>query len=656
MSGKKRAMRVLGAAVLLAGFAGLAQEATDAAAVPVAGAEQELAPVVVTATRTETPVTRLGQSVELIGAEQIRASRLPYVTDVLQEVPGLDIKSSGTRDSSTTNLRIRGMEGYHSKILIDGVPYIDCAGTQAQGMLGNIALNQIDHIEVVKGATSLQGSMAMGGVVNIVTRRAEDDGLHGSVGVEGGSHGRINSNASLYGKNGVVDYLFGLGRERERGISNMDAKRGTVNADDDPYRAQNYNGRIGIQLDENWRAEVGGLFQDIDEEYDNSWTPARGDATWIRRTMGHARLAGSELFDGKLDTQLRYSWTRADRYSYSAPQDNTYRYTGDARELNWQGTLHINERNDLTAGVNYSTEHARNYEFYAFDMNTFQMAPVTGSGKTLDRHHRTTAYYLSYQTEPVDNLFINLNTQFLEHSAFGDEWTADGAVRYLIEPTGTTLKTSMGKGYRSPSVYELYGALPGMQLSNPDLEPETSRTWDLGIEQDLLDKAVTVGTTYFENRVDDFIDYIYDPNTWLGQYQQIDGTRRIRGFESFVAWRPLDVLSLRLTHTYQRVRTEKGGKALYTPKQKLSADATWRPLADGPIGVNLGGVYVGSRWASETMKLDDYVLMHATLSYDFSSALSAYVRVDNLLNENYTVTPDYKTYGRCYYVGVNYSF
>ena len=233
-----------------------------------------------------------------------------------------------------------------------------------------IALNQIDHIEVVKGATSLQGSMAMGGVVNIVTRRAEDDGLHGSVGVEGGSHGRINSNASLYGKQGIVDYLFGVGRERERGISNMDAKRGTVNADDDPYRAQNYNGRIGIQLDENWRAEVGGLFQDIDEEYDNSWTPARGDATWIRRTMGHGRLSGSELFDGLIDTQLRYSWTRADRYSYSAPQDNTYRYTGDARELNWQGTLHINERNDLTAGVNYSTEHARNYEFYAFDMNT----------------------------------------------------------------------------------------------------------------------------------------------------------------------------------------------------------------------------------------------------------------------------------------------
>ncbi|NMA47408.1 MAG: TonB-dependent receptor [Lentisphaerae bacterium] len=653
MSRKKCAMRGLGVAVLLAGFTGLAQEATDAAPAPapVAGGEQELVPMVVTATRTETPVTSLGQSVELISAEQIRATRLPYVTDVLQEVPGLDIKSSGTRDSSTTNLRIRGMNGYHSKVLIDGVPYIDCATPQVQSMLGNIALNQIDHIEVVKGATSLQGSMAMGGVVNIITRRPEDEGLHGSIGLEGGSHGRIHSNASIYGKSGIVDYLLGFGRERERGISSMDAKPGTINADDDPYRALNYNGRIGIQLDEHWRAEVGGLFQDIDEEYDNFWTPARGDMTWIRRTMGHARLEGSELFDGLIDTQLRYSWTRSDRYNSNAPQGNTYRFTGDTRELNWQGTLHINERNDLTAGVNYATEHARNYEFYDW----FGGA-VKGSGKTIDRHHRTTSYYLSYQTEPIDNLFVNLNTQYLEHSAFGGEWTGDGAARYLIEPTGTTLKASVGKGYRSPSVYELYAALPGMLLSNPDLEPETSRTWDLGFEQELLDKTLTIGSTYFENRIDDFINYIYDPNTWMGQYQQVDGRRRIRGFESFVAWRPLDVLSLRLTHTYQRARTEDGSKAVYTPKQKVGADVTWRPLADGPIGVNLGGVYIGSRWASNVEKLDDYVLMHATLSYDFSKALSAYLRVDNLLNENYTVTPGFKTYGRCYYVGLNYSF
>jgi len=371
------------------------------------------------------------------------------------------------------------------------------------------------------------------------------------------------------------------------------------------------------------------------------------DDTWVRRTMGSAKLEGKDLLDGKLDTRLVYALNRTDR-SYLNQGHTEYRYIGDTEFISWLNTCHLDERNDISAGLEFQDEQARNESFHK---------------TTLDKHHRTTAATLSYATEPVDNLFIALNGRFNDHSEFDTEWTGDTNAKYILVATGTTFKGALGKGYRSPTVYELYAPANGWGFTggNKDLKPETNISWELGLEQELLDKAITAGTAYFENSVD---NYIYATTQ---SYEQRDGVS-IRGVESFVTYKPTASVKLNLSHIYQRARdTETGNKHIaYIPRQKVACNANWYPLPHERLTVNLGGAWTGSRYNEKNAdnatrtKLDDYFLIHTAVSYKLTEKVEVYGRIDNLLNENYVLSDDfgtrYSTLGRTYTIGMVCTF
>lgn len=625
----------------------------------------ELQPIVVLAAKTGALQTSLGQTVDIVTREQLDAAGYQTVTDALRDVAGVDFRSYGPKDTGSAAISIRGMRPYHTRVLIDGVPIHDQSSTQMGPVLGGLPLNGIDRIEVVKGPSSLQGSSAMGGVINIVTRRPTEDGLHGTVRQELGSHGRSTTGLQLLGKHGPVDYRLDIGRTRERGISAIyrDAY-GKVNLDDDHYRAMVYDGRIGLQLDDHWRAELFGRFQNIDEEYDDGYaygdfvSPDTDDVL-VRRALGGALLKGDGLLDGLLDLSLQAAATRADRIYHTLAGRQASRYTGDHREAELKGTLHLTEWLDLTLGTQFEEDQMRRC--------------ATGKHRDMNRTHRTASFYLGLQAEPVENLVLNLNGRLVDHSEFGAELVGDASVRYLVAKTGTTLRASAGRGYRTPSLDELYNNYTTMGYlvrGNPDLDPETSISWEAGIEQDIIGKTLRAGIAYFENRIDDYISSVssYDPDTWttVATYEQINGVT-IRGLESFIAWEPIrDQLTVRLTHTYQRTRNEENGNRFlaYIPRQKLGADVTFRCLADNALSLNLGGVFVGSRWTTDSKadreKLDDYILLHAAAAYKLTKQLELTLRIDNLLNTRYADMSNwgttYGTYGRTYYAGIAYSF
>jgi vitamin B12 transporter len=514
-------------------------------------------------------------------------------------------------------------------------------------MLNDINLEDVERIEVVRGpGSTVYGSNALGGVVNIVTRK----GLGAAkpvttLGVEAGSHGRIRTAAAVRGQSGNVDYSFSALRESENGISAQDTP---LNGDNDAWRNQQLQGSLGLRLAKNVRLEYFGRYSVADEEYDMAdatWGPFKdtGDIANQRWTSG-LRLAATDLFDGLLDSSLaatvsdlRRGYRDDDGWSWNDG------FSGRTVDYGWQNTLHLHERVDLTLGVDQVQESAKVDDG---GNPAWGIAPST----PVDDRHRTTAVFGELQVEPVDNLFLNGGARWNNHSVFGHEWTWTAAAAYHFVDSGTRLKTSVGKAYRAPSLYELYEP----QYGSPSLGPETGTSWDAGFEQDLCGDRITCGSSYFRNRVTDYIGF--DMTTWT--YDQVSGVKT-NGVESFVRSRPLDDLTLQFTHTYQHTNTmeQEASPLAFAPRHKGSADITWRPFG-GPWTLNLNGTCVGhvNTLHGGGAHLDAYTLANAAVTYRVREGLEVYGRVQNLLNENYEVAPRYNEYDRVYYVGMKASF
>lgn len=607
---------------------------------------EELPEMVVTATRVESHSGAMAQEVKVITSQDIEATRLATVTDILGEDASLSLKNYGPHDSNAT-ISIRGMNSYHTKLLVDGLPFMDVSSTQQMPIFGNYFLHDVERIEVLKGAVSLQGSSAMGGVVNLITRRPTEDGIHARINLEGGSYGRFGTNGMVFGKYDFVDFKLGAGYNREHGISAVRSDaNGNINMDADSYRDQVYFGHIGLQIDKNWRLDFNGMFQDIDEQYDggySSWgyTVEDPDDIWVRRHLWSGSISGKELFDGLFDTRIAYSYAASDRYYLRAPGSPEYRYLGETHFVDWMNTIHFTSQASLNLGLEYEEQQALN---------------ETDGDPTLEAVHRTKSAYAGLQLEPVTNLFLSFNGRYTHHSEFGGRWTGDAAAKYYIEATGTSVRTAIGKGYRAPSVYELYAT--GWVQGNPDLKPETNASWEIGLDQEFLEKKGKAGVTYFQNQVKNLI-------TSNGTtYTQIDGVE-INGIEAFAQYTVANTLKAHLAYTWQsaRDRSNVSNKNVpYVPEHKVSLNATWYPLEDQKLALNLGGAWTGKRWNERNgdyttrSKLDDFFLIHAAASYKITEYLECYLRVENLLNTNYTLSDDYgtryNTYGRGYYAGL----
>jgi vitamin B12 transporter len=620
---------------------------------------QQMEPVVVSATRTETPLNQLGQSVTVVTRQQIEETRATDLGDLLRQVVGLDVRTNGQHSSSTA-IGIRGLSGYHTKVLINGIVLQDSSSPQQMPILNDINLNDVERIEVVRGpGSTTYGANALGGVVNIITRSGQGAGRTcpdgtpnplptGNLGFEFGSHGRFRTSASARGQSGPVDYAVGWLRESEKGISAMDTE---LNEDNDAWRNQQVQGTLGLRLAPGLRLEVFGRYSSSDEEYDmgypaSMYSPATLDTgdTHNQRWQSGLRLAATDLFDGLLDSSVSASvadlsrgYRDADGWSYND------RFQGRTNQYTWQNTVHLHERLALTLGLDHTQESARIEDG---GVPAWYIAPST----PIDDRHRTTALFSEIKAEPIDNLFLNAGARWNDHSVFGNTWTWTSAAAYHIPSTRTRLKVSAGEAYRAPSLYELYEP----QYGNSSLRPETGTSWDGGFEQDLVGERLTFGSTYFRNRVNDYIGF--DMASW--KYDQISGIKA-NGLESFVRYRPIQDVTLQLTHTYQHTNDmEKDVAALaLRPSHKASAAVTWRPRG-GKLTVNLNGAYVDEQ---HTLSgggdlLDAYVLANAVVSYRFTDYLEVYGRVHNLLNEDYQTAPHYNEYGRVYYAGINVSF
>jgi vitamin B12 transporter len=480
-------------------------------------------PVVVTATKVETPQSHLGAAVTVITDDEVRTFNYAGIEEALRNVPGVEIARSGSL-GKTTSIRIRGANPEQVIVLVDGLRI--SSPTQGLTELSELTLDGIDRIEIVRGPQStLYGADAIGGVVNIITKKGQGP-PQASIWVEGGSHGTLREQANVQGSLGGFNYNLSGSRHDTRG-----------RFDNDDSDLTSFNGRIGYDFP--WKGELSlaGRYLKLDNDLPigstNPVTVFDPNSQSQSETYLYTLTYKQPVFTW-WDLSLRYSqWWNNTGFQNQPPPGTTFTNSQiDTRrqEAEFISSFHAGSWNTLTVGYENRAEQARN-------RGNFRAAIETHSGFVQD------------EIRLFGRLFVNGGVRYEDNSAFGSELTPRVAVAFLIDETGTKLRATWGQGFRAPTLNELF--FP--DFGNPNLQAERSESYDVGFDQKLWQNRIRFGSTFFHNRFATLIQFVSVPGTFLLTPQNV-AQAVTEGVETYLEVEPLDWLLLWVNHT--ALRTE----------------------------------------------------------------------------------------------------
>lgn len=604
--------------------------------------------VVVSATRIATQGERVGSTVDVITSEEIEKLGAVDVIDVLHQVPGFAVNRSGGY-GTLSEVRIRGTEANHSLVLIDGVEASDPA-SDAPFDFGTLNVSDIERIEILRGPQSvLYGSNSIGGVIHIFTKSGRESGkaMTGNLRTRYGSHGTYETGATLSGEVDKFDWSVGGNYFSTRGVSAADEHDG--NHERDANRNGSGNLRFGFQATENLRFDTNLRYVESQVEYDDPFLPAPASDTRQEGTqrdwIGGASATYS-AFDGIWESKLSAQFTQVRRENEDGVQQTSHS-KGMREKYAYLGTVRIVDPLTFVFGAESEEEEYRSVTDF-----TLWGAP----GVNYDDTVQTYAFYGQLLAEPVKNLFLTLGVRNDHLDAVGNHATYRGAFAYTIPRWGARIRGSFGTGIQAPTPSEFSGYNP-YTLPNPDLDPERSRGWDLGYEQNFFDDRATFDLTYFDNKIRDKISLEFDPVTFMFINRNI-ALARARGVEVGVTFAPVEAVRIRGSYTYTHTEDEEThDDLLRRPRHVANASLHYRFLPRTSADLHFS--YVGNRfdWGSPSAtKMNDYELVDLRLTHGINDQWQVFVEGKNLLDEEYQEIRGYGTLGRTFYTGVRFAF
>ena len=645
------------AALLLVANAAQAHAANPTAAV---ADPTPLEDVIVTANRSVQAADRVGQSVTVLTVEQIEASQAAAVVDMLARTPGVSYSSNGGVGTATS-LRIRGAEADQTVVVIDGVKLNDPSATGGGYNFGNLLTGDIARIEVLRGAQStLWGSQAIGGVVNVVTAEPTRP-FQVSLDAEAGSRGTHYLRGGVGGANERIVWRVAASHYQTDGFSTY-----ALGSEDDGYENIGLSGRLNLKLTENVSLDLRSVYSNGEADIDGFPAPlySFADTLEYARTKDLVAYAGLnvDLLEGRFRNRMAYAFTRTDRQNFNPAQtatNLTFDARGENRRYEYQGVLDVREGWTATFGAEREESEFRSASPSSFTPNP---TPATAS-VGLD------GYYAQLQAEVIDGLTLTGGVRRDEHDTFGGKTLGQAAVAWALNGGSTVLRASFGQGFKAPSLYQLYS-----DYGNTDLAPEEADGWDAGVQQDLFGGAVVVSATYFDRETTNQIDYVSCPGAAtpataplcfvggvrrFGYYNNIARTQA-NGVELSAAAR-LGGFDLAANYTYTDATNETAGANFgkrLARRPETTANASIGYVWPFGLSTTVAVRYAGDSFdnASNATRLEPYTLVDLRASYPLNDTVEVYGRVENVGDERYETTRDYGTAGRGAFVGVRARF
>jgi vitamin B12 transporter len=635
----------------------------------------QLDPVVVTAARTPTPVKQIGSNVSVVTAEDIKMRQFFDVADMLRYVPGLDVIRNGDIGQSTS-VFIRGADSRHTLVLIDGIEANDPADPGGRFDFANLMVDDIDRIEIVRGGESaVYGSDALGGVINIITKRGRGKPKATLMG-EGGSYNTYKVIGGSDGGVGKLNYNISASQFGTQGFSA--AARELDNFERDRYENTTVKAGVNGDLLENLNLAWTLHYNRGVDKLDNCGgrgcdDPNNHNTTNQLFTRGQGGLS---LFDGRWQQALGVSYSLTGRKGLNPwdplnPFVGASYFDGQKVKVNWLNDVVPLDDHKLTFG-------AEDEEDSIDSQSSFFQDPVLTEQPPINKSMNTAGVFLQHRWNVQEGWFSTAGVRYDRNDISGSKVTWRTSQSFAVESIGLRLKGNYGTGFKVPTLYQLYApetvlTVQGQDpiifppLGNPDLRPESSRDWDIGFEQDLWDKRAQFGASYFHN---DFFNLI-EVRSFSSGYENI-GRAQADGAEVFFQVQPHSMVSLRGQYTY--MDTEQlpeasdppgdiyaGNPLLRRPRNKGSFDVIVNPTDDSEVNVNV--LAVGrkddvdfAKFPAERVTLPGYVLVNLNARYTITQNLQVFGRLNNLLNKSYQEVFGYGTPGFSAFAGLQLSY
>ena len=586
---------------------------------------------------TATEIQRSGASVSVLTQDDIRESSATDLTSLLQRLPGISVTQAGGV-GSPASLRIRGADARYIATFIDGIRVDDPSGTQTQTDIGQIGLSNIGRIEVLRGSQSaLYGGSAVGGVVNITTLRAEEDGLVQNAELEGGSFGTLRAAYGLAYRMDRLELALSASHQRADGHTAFEGTPGGIvyapDAERDGYEQTRLNAAARYQLTDTVAVGLTGFIQRSETEYDTNERfgfasiDPESDAVAKWRQWGVRGFAEVDLDFGRQEIGVsRYRIERQFIENVSNPDEFIFpsanTFTGRRTVIDWKGVSEIAPQYTLVYGADWEQEE--------YDQ-------ITAFGD-LDARTRIRGAFAQLVAAPRDDLDVTVALRQDHHSRFGGFTTGRVSFAWQVLD-GVTLRGQIGRGFRAPSNFELFS-----DFGDEDLGAETSLSYELGADI-LLTSGGRFSATAFDIRIDDRIDF--DNETF--RYAQIEATRS-RGVELEAMMPITDRIDGALAYTFTHAKITKGpndgDRVPRVPRHDLTVAATMQVTDD--LRGSLSATHVGGR----TDGLPSYVTADLGLRYRVNAHADLSLRITNLFDRDYQQIRGYKTPGRAFFLGV----
>jgi vitamin B12 transporter len=578
-------------------------------------AARRLDPLVVTATMVATPRERLGAAVTVVTGDTITQYNYDRIEDVFRDVPGVQVQTSGS-PGKATSLSIRGGGSQRSLVLIDGLR--TASPTLGATDIAEITIDSIERIEIVRGPQStLYGADAITGVVNIITKKGQGPPSAG-VWVEGGNYDTFREQANVQGALGGFNFNV---------TGSQFNTQGNLPHDDSAQTA--FSGRIGYDLP--WRGELSliGRYSNLDLElpvFSTAPTVFDSNATNQLETGLYKLEYRQEILPRWTVTASVGQWFNDSHFRDTPPpgdvttisQIDTSRVQGDVLS-----TLTIPKWNTLSLGWEYRSESGRNVTTGTF--------PTTLS-ETLN----TLAFFGQDEVSILDRLFLGGGLRWEDSNQFGTSLTGRASAALAVRETASTLRFAWGQGFRAPTINDLF--FPG--FGNPNLEPERSTSWEIGVDQRLWRDRLAFGATYFNQNFRDLIQFVFDPATSLFIPENV-GRARIRGVEAYASFDPVQWLGFYVNYMYLDSEDLDTGQELRrVPRNTANAGVTVTPsrrlslfMQANVVSSQLESEFAGRNPGYYTIDTGGtFVLLGR---HGWLDRLELTVRIQNLTNQHY---------------------
>ncbi|MEW5901476.1 MAG: TonB-dependent receptor [Acidobacteriota bacterium] len=601
--------------------------------------------VVVTATRLETPAREVASSLTVISAADLERQKKISLFEALKEALGVSLIQNGGPGEAASAF-LRGANSEHTLILLDGVELNDSINPSRSADLAHLFLGNLERLEILRGPQSpLYGSDAIGGVINIISKRGRGK-PRWTLTSSGGSYGTFSGQAGLSGSTETADYSFGLVRFFTRGISAANSSY-LGNSEKDAYENWTFSGRLGVSLRKNLEVNLVSQAVWAATDIDNFGGPYGDDpnnSQDYRSLFLRGEFRGLFL-NNRWEQKLSVALVDSRRRHQNLPDEihpgeaESGLFKGRRWTLDWQNNFFFHATNTLTAGLAYEREEGESeYDYRSPWLDSRSLFPR--------RQAETVGLYLQDSLRFNDRFFATAGFRFDRHSRTGDVLTYRLAPAYIFHRTQTKLKASLGTGFKSPSLYQLY-APPTLfgPIGNRNLKPEQSLGWDAGIEQPLFDGRARVAVTFFHNDFENLIDFSMSRG-----YINI-GKAESEGGEVEFGARPIEPLSVSIAYTYLKARDRDSGSALLRRPRHLFSARLNHSFGDRwTLAVSFD--YTGRRedlnysaWPVQSITLFPYQLLSGVISYEISRNVQVFSRLDNILDETYEMVYGYGTLG-----------